>query len=167
MYFFTDYTYKILSRYRNFVPLEDTIPIGFTGVAGQRVAPVYTNDTSEDALYFAASVNFTAGQAIEALVRISSVSPQYQWMANNDPNPQDTPVGVIAGITGTAMPVVPLIQPFFIEKQGQLQMQFTNATTSPITGGLWTWRALRLTEPIDGGWSYSLGFNWPQQGFNQ
>jgi len=28
MYFFTDYTYKIINRYRNFVPHEDTIAIG-------------------------------------------------------------------------------------------------------------------------------------------
>lgn len=158
MYYFTKYVYQILDRYQNHLELEDTIPIGFTGVASQRVAPVFTNENSEDTLYFAANVNFTAGQAIEALVRIRSISPQYEWMANDDQTPQDTPVSAIAGIGGTAMPVVPLIQPFFIQRQGRLQMQFTNSVATPITGGLFTWRALRLTGPINGGWSYSLGF---------
>jgi hypothetical protein len=162
MYFFTDYTYQILNRYRTHVVLDDTIPIGFTGVASQRVAPVFSNENSEDTLYFAAGVDFTTSQALEALVRIRSVSPQYEWMANDDPNPQDTPVGMIAGVIGTAMPLIQLVQPFFIAKQGRLQMQFTNAVATPITGGNWTWKALRLTNPytINGvtGWNYSLGF---------
>lgn len=158
MYFFNKYVEQILDRYRTHLALEDTIPIGFTGVATQRVAPVFTNENSEDTLYVAASVNFTTSQALEALVRIKSVSPQYEWMSNDDPNPQDTPVGAIAGVIGTAMPVIQLPQPFFIQRQGRLQMQFTNATAAPITGGLWTWRALRLTDPINGGWNYSIGF---------
>jgi hypothetical protein len=37
-------------------------------------------------------------------------------------------------------------------------MQFTNAAAAPATGGIITWRALRLREPINGGWDYSIGF---------
>jgi len=159
MYFFTKYVYQILDRYQEHLPLEDTIAIGFTGSAGQRVPTVFSNSNSDDALYFAASVDFTASQASQALVRIKSVSPNYEWMADDGDNPLDTPVASIAGVQGTAMPVICLIQPFFIQKQGRLSMQFTNATTSPITGGLWTWHALRLTKPINGGWNYNLGFN--------
>lgn len=154
MYFFTKYTYRILDRYQNHLEFIDTIPIGFTGVAGQRVAPVFTNETSNDVLYFAAAVNFNnAG----VLVRIKSVSPQYEWMANDDPTPQDTPVNALAGVFSQAMPVLPLIQPFFLKAQGRLQMQFTNDASVPITGGLWTWRVLRLSDPINGGWDYSMG----------
>lgn len=155
MYFFTKYVYRILDFYQTHMPLEDTIPIGFTGVAGQRPAPVFTNEISEDVLLFAASVDFSnAG----VLVRIRSISPQYEWMANDDPNPQDTPVNSIAGIFSQALPNIPLIQPYFLKKQGRLQMQFTNDTAAPITGGLWTWRGLRLTNPINGvGWDYSMG----------
>jgi len=98
MYYFNNYVYEILKYYRAHIVLEDTISIGFTGVATQRVAPVFSNENSEDALYVAASVDFTAAQAIEAQVRIKSVSPQYEWMANDDDIPIDTPVGALAGI---------------------------------------------------------------------
>lgn len=155
MYFFTKYVYQILDRYATHLELIDTIPLGFTGVAGEKPAPVFTNEVSEDVLYFAATVNF---QNAGVLVRIRSVSPQYDWMANNDQTPQDTPVPAIAGFYNQVLPIIPLVQPFFVKKQGRLTMQFTNDTVAPITGGLWTWRALRLTNAISGGWDYSLGF---------
>jgi hypothetical protein len=156
MYFFTRYTYQILDKYRTHLELVDTIPIGFTGVAGEKPAAVFTNEISEDMLYFAAAVNFSNA---DVRIRIRSISPQYEWMANDDPTPVDTPVNALAGVFSQNMPVLPLVVPFFVEKNGRLQMQFTNAAAAPITGGLWTWRALRLSNPIDGvGWNYSLGF---------
>lgn len=106
-------------------------------------------------LYFAATVNF---QNAGVLVRIRSISPAYDWMANNDQTPQDTPVPAIAGFYNQNMPILPLVQPFFLKKQGRMTMQFTNDLMSPITGGLWTWRALRLTNAINGGWDYTIGF---------
>jgi len=159
MLFFTKYVYQILDRYQTHLELIDTIPIGLTGVANERVAPVLTNEVSEDVLYFAAAVNFSnAG----VLVRIQSVSPQYEWMANDDPTPQDTPVNAIAGVFSQALPILPLVQPFFVKKQGRLRMTFTNSAAAPTTGGLWTWRALRLTNPITDqygtGWDYGMGF---------
>src|SRR6266545_3934700 len=79
MFFFTKYIYQILDRYRTHLELIDTIPIGFTGVASERPAPIFTNEVSEDVLYFAAAVSFSnAG----AFVRIRSISPQYEWMAD-------------------------------------------------------------------------------------
>jgi hypothetical protein len=157
MYYYNKYTYQILDRYQVHLPLEDTIPLGFTGVAGQRPAPVFTTKYSEDILLFGATVNFSnAG----VLVRIKSQNPSYEWMANDDATPQDTPVNAIAGVFSQAQPVMPLVQQFFLAKQGQLQLQFTNDTAAPITGGLWTFRGLRLTNPVDGvGWDYSMGFH--------
>jgi|SRR5215470_5890915 len=159
MYFFTKYVYQILDRYMTHLELIDTIPIGFTGVASERPAPVFTNQISEDVLYFAAAIDFL-NPAV--LIRIRSVSPQYEWMSNDDPLPQDTPINAIAGFTSQVMPILPLVQPFFLKAQGRLQMSFTNspanAVNAPVVGGLLTWRALRLTNAISGGWDYSLGF---------
>lgn len=156
MFFFTKYVYQILDFYRNHLELVDTIPIGFTGGASERTPPVFTNEVSEDVLYFAAGVNFSNANV---LVRIKSISPQYDWMADDSATPQDTPVNALAGVFSQALPVLPLVSPFFVKKQGKLQMQFTNSAAGPVTGGLWTWRALRLTNPINGtGWDYSIGF---------
>lgn len=137
--------------------LIDTIQIGFTGVANERPPIVNTSEVSEDILLVAAAVNFSnAG----VLVRIESITPRYEWMAiSEDIPPQDTPVNSIAGIFSQSLPILPLAQPFFLKKQARLRMQFTNAAVSPVTGGLWTWRGLRLTNPIVGdGWDYSIGF---------
>ena len=159
MFWLSDFTYYILSRYQTHLELIDTIPIGFAGVASERPAPVFTNEVSEDVLYVAAAVNFSNA---EVLVRIRSVSPQYEWMADTRGTPQDTPVNAIAGIFSQALPILPLIQPYFVKRQGRLQMSFTNGVAAQVTGGLWTWRALRLSNPItDGrgtGWDYSMGF---------
>ena len=155
MYYFTPYTYRIMGFYQTHLPYEDTIAINFTGVAGQRPAPVFTTVVTEDILLFSASVNFSnAG----VLVRIKGTNPPYEWMADDTANPQDVPVNAIAGIFSQALPNLPLIQPYFIKKQGRLSLQFTNDTVAPITGGLFTWRGMRLTNPIQGdGWDYSLG----------
>src|SRR6266540_1012920 len=113
MFFFTKYIYQILDRYRTHIELIDTIPIGFTGVASERPAPIFTNEVSEDVLYFAAAVSFSnAG----AFVRIRSISPQYEWMADDSAVPQDTPINAIAGVFSQALPILPLVQPFFVKK---------------------------------------------------
>jgi hypothetical protein len=156
MYFFTKYTYAILDKYRNFEPLEQTTAIGFTGVAGERPPPVTTPDISEDSLLFGAQVNFNNPGVF---VRIKSLSPQYEWMGDNQPTPINTPITAIAGTFDQALPVLPLIQPAFLSAQGKLQMSFTNAAANPITGGFITWRGLRLVGPIDGGWNFTTGFS--------
>lgn len=153
MYTFNKYVERILDRYRTHLELVDTVPIGFDGVASRKPAPVFTSQVSADVLLFAAFVDFTAA---DVLIRIQSRSPQYQWMANNDQNPQATPIGAIAGISTQVLPVLPLIQPFFLMSNGQLQMQFTNSATAPVTGGSITWRGLKLVDPIDGGWKYGM-----------
>jgi hypothetical protein len=154
MYFFTSFVYNILNRYRNHLILFDSIPVGFTGVASERPAPAFTNEISDDALFFAAGVNFTNANA---LVRVQSLSPQYDWMADNRAAPQDTPITCLAGIPTGVTPMLPLVQPYFLKRQGRLRQQFTNSATAPTTGGLWTWAILKLIDPIDGGWDYSMG----------
>lgn len=155
MYNFSKYTYQILDRYRTHLVLFDSFAIGFTGTASERLAPVYSDTVDADTLYFAAHVNFTNANA---LVRIQSQSPQYIWMANQSAVPQDTPISAVAGISTQALPMLPLIVPFFVASQGRLQHIFTNSATSATTGGIWTWAMVKLVDPIDGGWAYSLGF---------
>lgn len=151
---YSPYVQKILSRYRTHLELIDSIPIGFTGSASEKPAPCFTSAVDTDALYFAINVNFTNANV---LIRIESISPNYQWMANENSTPQDTPIGAIAGLSTQAMPVLPLIQPFFVKRQGRIKMQFTNSATSATTGGIITWRALKLVDPVDGGWDYGMG----------
>jgi len=160
MYYLSPFTLRIMSFYQVHLPYEDAIPIGFTGVAGQRVAPVFTTVVTEDILLFAASVDFSnAG----VLVRIKGSNPPYEWMSDDTSNPNDVPINAIAGIFSQALPNLPLIQPYFLKRQGRLSMTFTNDTAAPISNGVITWRGLRLTNPVVGdGWDYSLGV-LPQQ----
>lgn len=149
--FNSDYIQRILNRYKTRLPLIDTIPIGFDGVASRKPAPVFTSQVSADVLLIEAFVDFTAS---DVLIRVQSRSPQYQWMANNTASPQDTPIGAFAGISTQVLPVLPFPIPFFLNANGQLQMQFTNSATAPVTGGTITIRGLKLLDPVDGGWAY-------------
>lgn len=156
MYYITKYVEQILDSYLNFTVMFDTIPIGFVGSPGEKPAPAKSHVISQDALYFAPQVDF---QNPKVRVRIQSISPQYNWMANNDPVPVDTPISCVAGFYNQVMPYIPLISPFFVKRQGQFTMQFTNDITTPVVGGEITWALLRLTNPINGGWDYEIGFN--------
>jgi hypothetical protein len=155
MYFFTEYTKKILNLYRNHLIFFDTIPIGFTGVANERPAPSANNEVSEDVLYFGGELSFSnAG----VLVRIRSISPQYEWMVNDDATPQDTPANAVFGVFSQALPIIPWVSPFFVKKQGRLQLQWTNSAAGPTTGGFVTLHGLRLTNPVNStGWDYGMG----------
>lgn len=155
MWWISPYTKHILSQYREHLEFIDSLQIGFTGVASERPAPVLTNEVSVDTLYFAASVNFNNAAA---LVRITTISPQYQWMVNREATPQDTPIHAVAGVFSQVSPILPLIKPFFVKAQGRLLHQFTNSATTPTTGGTWVWRALKLIDPIDGGWDDLKGY---------
>jgi hypothetical protein len=156
-YYFTKYIYQIMDRYRGHTVLYGTIPIGFTGVASEVLPTVETDEVSADTLYFGAHVAAVTAPAT-ALVRIRSISPQYEWMTNQTAVPQDTPLTAIAGVSTQAAPVLPLVQPFFLKAMGRLQMRFTNSPSSATTGGTWTWHIIKLVDPIDGGWDYSIGY---------
>ena len=149
MFYFNPFTVNILSKYQNWLELPDSVPIGFTGVASERPAAVYSNEVDADTLIFGFSVDFTAA----AQVWIRSISPQYEWMANTQSVPQYTPIGAIAGVTTQVMPVLPLIMPFFLKPNGKLEMRFINAASGPVTGGVITLRRLKLVLPISGGWN--------------
>lgn len=155
MWFYTDYIYKILNFYRTHLIFFDTIPIGFTGVVNERPAPSFSNEVSEDVIYWGGQMSFSNAAA---LVRISSISPQYQWMVNDDAAPQDTPANAVFGVFSQALPVIPWIAPFFVKKQGRLQFQWTNSPAAATTGGFITLYGLRLTNPVVGdGWDYDIG----------
>ena len=157
MWFFTQYIYRILDFYRTHLVFYDTVPIGFTGVASERPAPSFTNEVSEDVLYFGGQMSFSNALA---LVRIRSISPQYEWMVNDDALPQDTPANAVFGVFSQALPIIPWVSPFFLKKNGRLQLQWTNSAAAPTTGGFVTLHGLRLTNPIKGdGWDYNIGLN--------
>lgn len=156
MFWQSKFTEQILDHYATHMELVDTININFAGVASERPPATLTSDVSEDILLFGATVNFSnAG----VLVRITADTPKYEWMADALALPQDTPINAIAGIFSQAQPILMLAQPFFLKKHGRLRMQFTNSAAGPTTGGLITWRGLRLTNPHSGdGWNYDIGF---------
>jgi len=161
MYYFNKYTLAILDRYLVHTELIDSLPIAFTGTASEKPAPVFTTEVNADTLIWAGNVNFSNANA---LVRIKSISPQYEWMSNNDPIPQDTPLGAVFGVSTQALPVLPLVMPFFLKANGRLQMQFTNSAAAATTGGVVTWRLLKLTMPIKDslgvGWDYGMPWPW-------
>ena len=154
MWFYNKYIYKILDQYQTHLLFFDTIPIGFTGTASERPAPCSTNEISEDAIYWGGELSFSNANV---LVRIQSQSPQYQWMVNDDATPQDTPANAVFGVFSQSLPVIPWVAPFFIKKQGKLQMQWTNSAAAATTGGFVTLHGLRLTNPVNNGWDYSMG----------
>lgn len=156
MWWQSKFTEQILDHYRTHMELVDTIDINFTGVAGERPPACMTSDISEDIILCGVTVDFSnAG----VLVKITSDTPKYEWMADALALPQDTPINALAGIFSQSQPVLPLVQPFFLKKHGRLRMQFQNAAANQITGGLITWRGLRLTNPHSGdGWNYDIGF---------
>lgn len=157
MWFYTDHIYKILSFYKTHLLFFDTVPIGFTGTVNERPAASTTNEIAEDALYFGGELSFSNSGVF---VRIQSLNPQYQWMVNDDPTPQDTPANAVFGVFSQSLPVIPWVAPFFVKRQGKLQMQWTNSAAAATTGGFVTLHGLRLTNPVNGiGWNYDIGFN--------
>src|SRR5262245_52272539 len=143
MYYYNDFTNAILKRYGTHLELIDSQPIAFTTTASEKVPPFFTTEVNADVLVFAFNVNFINANV---LVRIKSISPQYEWMQNNDPVPQDTPIGAVAGVSSQALPVLPLVMPFFLLANGRLQFQFTNSATGEQESGIITTRMLKLTE---------------------
>jgi hypothetical protein len=151
MYYISKYTQQILDRYENHLSLYDPVPIGFTGTASETLSPVFTHEVSADILIFGFNVDFTNANVA---VDIQSRSPQYKWNVNNNANPQYVPIGAIAGVSAQVLPVLPLVQPFFIKANGVLQFTFKNSAAAATTGGTITAIGLKLVGPIDDGWNY-------------
>ena len=156
MYFYNKYTLAILDRYTTHTELIDSQPVAFTSTANEKAPLVFTTEVEADCLYFAGAINI---ENANVLVRIKSVSPQYEWMSNNNASPQDTPIGAIFGTSSQVLPVLPLVMPFFVYGNGRLQMQFTNSASNASGPAVVTWRILKLVGPKqnpDGstGWTY-------------
>jgi len=154
MYQFDKQTEIILAMYREHLVSFDTIAIGFSGTASERLT-VYSHEVSDDTLWFAFGVDF---EETDILVRAASRSPQYDWMTNDDSTPQDTPIGAFAGNTTQVLPMLPIVKPFFLYANGKLAFTFTNSPTSAITGGNLTCALIKLINPIDG-IGYQYGFS--------
>ena len=157
MYQHDKQTQAIIDMYEEALPDYDTVPIGFNGVASERLS-VYSNSISTDILIMSFGVDFDLTTITDTLVRISARSPQYDWMSNNQSTPQDTPVGAVAGCSQQVLPMLPIVKPFFLYANGKLQYQFTNSATAAITGGLWTAAIIKLVNPKDG-IGYQYGFS--------
>ena len=155
MYQFDKQTQAIMDLYGEHLISFDTIPIGFSGTTSER-ATVYSHEVSDDSLWFAFGVDF-ASTATDVLVRVSSRSPQFDWMTNDDSTPQDTPIGAFAGFTAQVLPMLPIVKPFFLYANGRLAFTFTNSPTSAITGGNLTCALVKLLNPLDGK-GYQYGF---------
>lgn len=147
---FSNRTEDILRCYENHLELVDSLPIGFSGVASEVPAQITTDPVSDDILVFGFNVDFSVS---DVLVSIQSQTPQYNWMVEGiNTTPQLTPIGAMAGESAQVMPVLWLIQPFWLEENGVLRFQFQNSATAPVTGGIITVRGLKLTGKINGGW---------------
>lgn len=154
MYQYDEQTKAIMAKYREHLIDFDTVLIGFSGTLNERLT-VYSHEVSDDTLIFALGVDFST---VDVLVRISSRSPQYDWMSNDDQTPQDTPIGAVAGFSDQVLPMLPLVKPFFLYGNGRIAFNFTNSATSAVTGGLLTIARLKLVNPIDG-IGYQYGFS--------
>lgn len=134
--YFQAYVTKIISQYKNFLELNLTTRIPFTGVASENLPSVFTPPVDADALLFGANVDFDSDGVS---LRVTDTASGYVW------NPQSlTPIGAMAGFSANVLPVLPLTCPFFLSRQSKLQMDFVNAASSPITGGAITWKGIKL-----------------------
>jgi len=143
--YFADYVKGILSKYSQFLPLELTTLIGFDGATASQRVTCFTPVVDSDAILFGAHTNFSNSAVT---VRITDSGSGFSWnILQSTPGTTlaGTPITAIAGVQTEVMPVLPLIVPYFLNRQSRLQMDFTNsaaalaASTSSIT-----WRALKL-----------------------
>lgn len=136
--YFSEYVKNILSKYKQFLPLQLTTPIGFDGATASQRLTVFTPQIDADALLFGANVDFS--NAFVTL-RITDTATGYVW------NPVNfTPIVAIAGIQTQVSPILPLIVPFFLSRQSKLQMDFVNSPSTLTANGNITWVGLKLLK---------------------
>ncbi len=135
----------VRSCYRWHYELPLSQNIGWNGATASERQPITFPEVSDDILIYAGGVNFSNANA---LVRIKATNPNYEWMGNNDATPIETPVHQIFGIATAVMPLIPLIQPFWLGANGTIQATFINSAASLTTGGTATLRALRLRDKL-------------------
>lgn len=144
--YFADYVRNVLGKYRNYLPLYLTCPIGFDGATASQRVTVFTPAVDADALLFGANVDFS-----NPLVnlKITDTASGYVWsiiQTISGSTLSGTPITAIAGVTTQALPILPLVVPFFLSRQSKLQLDFQNSATSLTTNGNITWVALKLLD---------------------
>lgn len=143
--YFSDHVKTILSRYKSWQPLYLTSLIGFDGVTASERVTTFTPQVDSDSLLFGAHVNFSNSQVN---LRITDTGNGYAWnvlQAAIGGTTSGTPVTAIAGATTQVMPILALVCPYFLSRQGKLQMDFVNGTSSitAATASI-TWTGLKL-----------------------
>lgn len=136
---FYDYIQSILGKYKQYLELDLTTPIGFDGVTASQRLTVFTPNVDSDALLFGANVDFSNSSVT---VKITDVASGYVWTLST--TGLFTPIVAIAGVTTQNTPVLPLVCPFFLSRQSKLQMDFVNSAAALTTGGNITWRGIKL-----------------------
>lgn len=145
MFIINPITLAFMQQFEEQLELIDPIPIGFTGVANQELPSIFTSEVDAYSLVFGFEIS---ADPRDASVWIRSTNPQYEWMAQSaSGTPIYAPVSAVAGIAGQVLPVLPLVQPFVLKPNGRLELKFINASTSPLTGGVFTIRRLKLVNP--------------------
>lgn len=143
--YFSDYVKAVLAKYKTWQPLYLTSLIGFDGSTASERVTCFTPQVDSDALIFGAHTNFSNSQVN---LRITDTGNGYAWnvlQAATGATTSGTPVTAIAGASTQVMPVLALVCPYFLSRQGKLQMDFTNSATSlsPSTASI-TWTGLKL-----------------------
>jgi len=143
--YFADHVKTILTKYKSWQPLYLTTLIGFDGATANERVTAFTPQVDSDALLFGAHVNFSNTQVN---VKITDTGNGYAWnvlQAATGASTSGTPVTAIAGATTQVMPVLALVCPYFLSRQGKLQLDFTNGSSSisPSTSTI-TWTGLKL-----------------------
>lgn len=143
--YFADHVKTILANYKSWQPLYLTSLIGFDGVTANERVTTFTPQVDSDSLIFGAHVNFSNTQVN---LKITDTGNGYAWnvlQAATGATTSGTPVTAIAGATTQVMPVLALVCPYFLSRQGKLQMDFQNGSSSisPATSTI-TWTGLKL-----------------------
>lgn len=142
--YFEEHIRSILGKYKSWQPLYLTILIGFDGATASQRVTCFTPQVDSDALIFGAHTNFSNSQVA---VKITDTGTGYAWnvlQAATGATTTGTPVTALAGASTQVMPLLPLVCPYFLSRQGKLQMDFVNATTPVASTSSITWTGLKL-----------------------
>lgn len=129
----TDKAKEILAQYARHVPFYLTVDCGFAAVPGEVKRDRKTPASSDPVLILGAVVSFNNAQA-----QVKVTDNGYNWMD------EPCPIHALAGAASQVSPVLPLPEVYLLKPNQQLTLDFTNGTTSPETGGKFTFVALRL-----------------------
>lgn len=148
MFIINDITLQQIQKYAHCWELLDPVPCGFTGVAGQEVTPVFSNEVDAVSLIFGFQFQSAVAPS-DASVWIRSTNPQYEWnVTANNGTPAFMPISAVMGNPSQVLPVLPLVMPFPLYPNGKIEFRLRNNSSGPITGGTIGIRRLKLTDPL-------------------